>query len=179
MRIKSLLVVAVICLLSISSVAEEKGADANKMVQKTFSATINPLGLLLNSISGKFAVQMFDNIALTIPVAVYYSGYYSTNAFPVTWGIAAGVGAKISIGSPVMETGWFVEPQMLLGFSQTLSGYNSFFMVPGVMGGYSWVWDNGFTLNAAGGFIVAIQSYNQNVSANIWPQIEVSLGYTW
>jgi hypothetical protein len=179
MRLKNLLFVLIFSLCSLSHAAEEKEMTTIVSTPKTYSATVNPLGLLINQIGGKFSLKLTENIALTIPVVVYYSGYYSTNAFPISWGITAGVGAKFFIGTNVFETGWFVEPSMRFGFSQTLANVNSFFMAPGVIGGYGWVWDNGFTLNAGAGMVVAIQMFNTTVGAYPWPDFEVSLGYSW
>lgn len=167
------------------------------------NVTVSPVQVLQLSLDGKYAFKLRDNIALTVPVTLQYLPEiegFSSRYF------AAGLGAKFFLSSNVFESGWYIEPSIMAGFSKAsrpgLYPFSSPFVKTTVMGGYGWVFNNGVSINLGIGanYNYAFSHESPSISKVLWgtgygpgtmvtnsygltsgfsPNAELSIGFSW
>lgn len=96
--------------------------------------------------------------------------------------VTTGVGIKFFLSNDAFEHGWYIKPVLLGGYAWTNS-VQAFAFTGSVVGGYGWVWNDGFSLDLGVG-----AQYNTFFGENralfnpefpVMLAVELALGYSW
>lgn len=151
--------------------------------QRTMQILLNPIASGLGSIWATYELKVSNGISLRIPLNVHLNSKDQEipKLLPIPSNISVGIGAKFFFSGKVFESGWYIYPEILGGFSwgQGADGYT---MTAQVMIGRGWVFENGFSVNLGVGYY-----YNRDFSVvksvyntpNGMVNAEFALGYAW
>ncbi|MCB0405150.1 MAG: DUF3575 domain-containing protein [Bdellovibrionales bacterium] len=155
---------------------------------KGVNIRVNPLGLVLGSLSGDVDFRVSDKVTLGPSI-----GYLAANfLFAELTGVGIGVRANYYLTGDAMNTGWYVGPSAglsivsvrALGSQGSQAG-----MYIGSVIGRQWVWENGLNVNLALG--ASWYSNGDTIRADnggtisvpfyygFQPSGEISLGYAF
>ncbi len=175
--------------------------------ERTMGISVSPLQLGLMSLDGKYAIQVHDRIAVTVPFTVQY---FPSN--PITKEVmyfAAGGGAQFYLLDSAFKSGLYIETRAIAGYSRftpskNFSSFSAAFIKGTALFAYGWVLESGFSLNlgvgayynhafgdepraankvlsglGSEGFSIGMLPSAQGLVSGFGPTAEFSLGYSW
>ncbi|MCA9508545.1 MAG: hypothetical protein KC505_09005 [Myxococcales bacterium] len=155
-------IIAAIIFMSLSTV----GFAQNKARKFTFS--VNPVSAVHASLNGSLHYKLKDYLAITLPfffgtdwtklssfktmAVIAHDSYESSLLFG-----GGGLGARFLLNRNGLVDGFFVEPRIEVSINKfklsaqqgSLVDSNRISLLPTLLAGYSWYWDNGFYLSTA------------------------------
>lgn len=145
----------------------------------------DPIGFLSGYLPVSFRTRLSHNLALGLHAEAKFFGFNRH-----TQGLGGGIGAstKIFLTNEVFKDGWYVEPTLMVHYiALRLSDTKFWNISPSAVGGYSWVWDNGFSLSAGLGLQFTYAFVDRSIFGEglnwdvhgFGPTADLSLGYVW
>lgn len=145
----------------------------------------DPIGFLSGYLPVSFRTGLSNNVALGLHAEAKFFGFHQR-----TQGFGGGLGAsaKIFMTSDVFQDGWYVEPTLMVHYIALRFSDTKFWNIsPSAVGGYSWVWDNGFSLSLGLGLQYSYAFVDRAIFGEglnwdlhgFGPTADLCLGYVW
>lgn len=187
MTVRAYLIVA---FLSVNSFMFAEQNSSNSM-----AVNINPLSLLSGKLTVNYEVEVAKKIAIVLPTTLYLSSFdfsdflptWINNSSGVIFAISTGIGTKFFLSGESFENGWYLTPAVLFGYKK-YGDMDNFELTLEVLGGYGWVFKNGFSINLGVGIQASylfngpsnrISLAKLNVGRLPYPTGEFNLGYAF
>lgn len=152
---------------SIGYATNKKSSLGNTQVEtqlsqptKGINVRVNPLGLLLGAISADVDFKIGDKFTIGPSMSYYSASIFNTKL------TGAGIGARGNyyVTGDAMTDSFILGPQLGMSLFSVSSGTSKatatgFYV--GAIGGYQWVWENGFNVNLG----LGANYYSQAASA--------------
>lgn len=121
-------------------------ASAEAVPDRSINVRVNPLGLLVGSLSADVDFAISDKFTIG-PTLSYYSATLFTTTLS---GFGIGARGNWYLSGNAMTDSWILGPQLgmsLFSISSGASKASSTGFYFGGIGGYQWVWKSGFNIN--------------------------------
>lgn len=168
-KLNALVVLTLVC----SSLGNLAFADAEKS-SKTYSVTVNPLSLLIGFANAGFNFGVTDRMTLGVGGDYFYVESGGSSAT----GYGGNIRMNYYLSGPRLSDSWYVSPFVSLTNYDVGASVLSF--GTGVIAGYQWVYDSGFTMMLGGGVRYSSLSAG-SISAlkGVHGTGEFSIGFVW
>lgn len=145
-----------ICGIVVLLVVYSVDIQAHEQRDNNMSLSANPLLLAKGTISMSYEYGVGQRLSLVFPLEFFFSAFDFAEKIELlpkprsaagnTWAISLGIGTKFYLSNDAFKDGWYIYPTLLGGYRRYGTS-DDLFLSLRVLGGYSWVFHNGFTIN--------------------------------